>query len=115
LKVRIAERLLAEGDKVKLSVMFRGREMSHPEVGHDVLQRALGQLTEVAGVEKPPGMEGRFLSVILTPSAKKPAAATKPDKTTDGAGQAGKQEPEQASAPAAPEAQPAATGSTNES
>jgi translation initiation factor IF-3 len=71
LKVRTAERLLAEGDKVKLSVMFRGREMSHPEVGHDVLQRALEQLKEVAGVEKPPGMEGRFLSVILTPVVKK--------------------------------------------
>jgi translation initiation factor IF-3 len=115
LKVRIAERLLAEGDKVKLSVMFRGREMSHPEVGHDVLQRALGQLTEVAGVEKPPGMEGRFLSVILTPSAKKPAAATKTDKTTDGTGQASKEDSEQASPQAEAEAQPAATGSTNES
>jgi translation initiation factor IF-3 len=75
LKVRTAERLLAEGDKVKLSVMFRGREMSHPEVGHDVLQRALQKLTDVAGVEKPPGMEGRFLSVILTPAVKKPVAA----------------------------------------
>jgi translation initiation factor IF-3 len=67
--------LLAEGDKVKLSVMFRGREMTHPEIGLEVLQRALGQLKEVAGVEKPPGMEGRFLSVILTPSVKKPAKA----------------------------------------
>ena len=75
LKVRTAERLLAEGDKVKLSVMFRGREMTHPEIGLEVLQRALGQLKEVAGVEKPPGMEGRFLSVILTPSVKKPAKA----------------------------------------
>ncbi len=73
LKVRTAERLLAEGDKVKLSVMFRGREMSHPEVGQDVLQRALEQLQEVAGVERPPGMEGRFLSVILTPVVKKVA------------------------------------------
>jgi len=72
LKVRIVERLLAEGDKVKLSVMFRGREMSHPEVGQEVLERALGRLTEVASVEKPPGMEGRFLSVILTPTVKKP-------------------------------------------
>ncbi len=73
LKVRTAERLLGEGDKVKLSVMFRGREMSHPEVGQDVLQRALEQLQEVAGVERPPGMEGRFLSVILTPVVKKVA------------------------------------------
>jgi len=73
LKVRTVERLLAEGDKVKLSVMFRGREMSHPEVGQEVLDRALGRLGGVASVEKPPGMEGRFLSVILTPTVKKPA------------------------------------------
>ncbi len=75
LKVRVAERLLAEGDKVKLSVMFRGREISHPEVGQEVLDRALEKLKEVAGMEKAPGMEGRFLTVILTPSVKKPAKA----------------------------------------
>jgi translation initiation factor IF-3 len=75
LKVRTAERLLGEGDKVKLSVMFRGREMSHPEVGQEVLDRALIQLTEAAIIEKPPGMEGRFLSVILIPSVKKPVKA----------------------------------------
>lgn len=73
LKVRIAARLLAEGDKVKLAVMFRGREMAHPEVGREVLDKALDKLKDVAGVEKPPGMEGRFLSVILTPNAKKTA------------------------------------------
>jgi len=78
LKVRIVERLLAEGDKVKLSVMFRGREMSHPEVGQEVLERALTRLTEIATVEKPPGMEGRFLSVILTPTVKKPPRSQEP-------------------------------------
>jgi len=72
LKVRTAERLLAEGDKVKLSVMFRGREMSHPEVGEEVLGRALERLKELTSVEKPPSMEGRFLTVILTPTVKKP-------------------------------------------
>lgn len=72
LKVRIAKRLLAEGDKVKLAVMFRGREMAHPEVGREVLDKALDGLKEEAVIEKPPGMEGRFLSVILTPAAKKP-------------------------------------------
>ncbi len=76
LKVRIAGRLLAEGDKVKLSIMFRGREMSHPEVGQEVLDKALSQLADAASVEKPPGMEGRFLTVILTPTARKPARAS---------------------------------------
>jgi translation initiation factor IF-3 len=82
LKVRIVERLLAEGDKVKLSVMFRGREMSHPEVGQEVLDRALSRLTEVASVEKPPGMEGRFLSVILTPTVKKPPKGREPEQNS---------------------------------
>ncbi len=71
MKVRLAERLLSEGNKVKLSVMFRGREMSHPEIGHEVLGRALESLKEASVVEKPASMEGRFLSVILTPTGKK--------------------------------------------
>jgi translation initiation factor IF-3 len=83
--VKIAERLLGGGDKVKLSVMFRGREMSHPEIGHEVLGKALSKLTEAAGVEKPPGMEGRFLTVILTPAVKKPVTAAKPGEDGDGA------------------------------
>jgi len=74
LKVRIATRLLAAGDKVKLSVMFRGREISHPEVGREVLNKAIKGLGDTASIEKPPGMEGRFLTVILTPTAKGPAA-----------------------------------------
>src|SRR3990170_7219864 len=73
MKVRVAERLLAEGNKVKLSVMFRGREMSHPEIGHEVLGRALEGLKEAGSVERSPSMEGRFLSVILTPTGKKVA------------------------------------------
>jgi translation initiation factor IF-3 len=72
-KVSLAKRLLAEGDKVKVAVMFRGREMTHLEIGREVLGRALESLKEVAVVEKPPSMEGRFLSVILTPAIKKVA------------------------------------------
>jgi translation initiation factor IF-3 len=72
-KVSLVGRLLGEGDKVKLAVMFRGREMSHPEIGREVLERALEGLKEAAVVEKPPSMEGRFLTVILTPGVKKAA------------------------------------------
>jgi translation initiation factor IF-3 len=86
LKVRIVERLLSEGDKVKLSVMFRGRELSHPEVGREVLDKALSRLKEAATIEKAPGMEGRFLSVILIPVAgKKPAPAKPAAKGDNGA------------------------------
>ena len=67
LKVRIANRLLGEGDKVKLSVMFRGREMSHPEIGQEVLDKALVGLGDAAIVEKPPGMEGKRLTALLAP------------------------------------------------
>ena len=95
LKVRIAERLLAEGDKVKLSVMFRGREMSHPEVGQEVLGRALDQIGESATIEKPPGMEGRFLSVILTPSLKKPTQPKPAQSTSTGGGNGRVAEPEE--------------------
>lgn len=70
-KVSLVERLLGEGDKVKLTVMFRGREMTHPEIGREVLDRALETLGEAAVAERPPNMEGRFLSVILTPGVKK--------------------------------------------
>lgn len=73
-KVSLVERLLGEGDKVKLTVMFRGREMTHPEIGREVLDRALETLGEAAVAERPPNMEGRFLSVILTPGVKKTGA-----------------------------------------
>ncbi len=76
MKVRIAERLLAGGNKVRFSVIFRGREMSHPEIGRQVLGRALEGLNDVAIAERPPAIEGRFLSVILAPTTKKPASAT---------------------------------------
>jgi translation initiation factor IF-3 len=85
LKVRIVERLLSEGDKVKLSVMFRGRELSHPEVGREVLDKALVRLKEVAIIEKAPGMEGRFLSVILIPTVGKKPAPAKPAAKGNGA------------------------------
>ncbi len=101
LKVRTAERLLAEGDKVKMTVMFRGREMSHQELGHEVLDRALSKLTEVAVVEKPAGMEGRFLSAILSPTLKKPAKPTIEVNSENGGAPAGNEavsaEPVQAS------------------
>jgi translation initiation factor IF-3 len=67
LKVRRAEAFLKEGDKVKLSVMFRGREIIHPEIGRGLLEKVKEQLKDVAQVEKPPTMEGRFMNMILGP------------------------------------------------
>ena len=67
MKVRRAEGFLKEGDKVKLSVMFRGRENAHPEIGRTLLQGVREQLEEISTVEKPPTMEGRFMNMILGP------------------------------------------------
>ena len=67
MKARNAEKFLKSGDKVKVTVMFRGREMVHPEIGRAILDRVAEQLKEVSVIEKPPNMEGRFLSAILAP------------------------------------------------
>jgi len=72
-KVRTAERLLKSGDKVKIAIMYRGRELAHPELGQGVLTQVIESLKDTAVVERQPSMEGRFLSVIMTPSGKKPA------------------------------------------
>jgi len=82
-KVRQVKRLLGEGAKVKVSVVFRGREITHPEVGMAVLKSVAEDLVDEAMMEKAPAFEGRFLTMILSPaknSASKPApaAASKP-------------------------------------
>ena len=64
-KVRKIEEFLAEGDKVKVSVVFRGREMAHPELGRVVLDRVTGELKGIAALERPPIMEGRMISMIV--------------------------------------------------
>ena len=116
LKVRIATRLLGEGDKVKLAVMFRGREMAHPEVGREVLDKALNGLKEVAVIEKPPGMEGRFLSVILTPTVKKPEKETAEPEAADADTAEAAAKPKKAAAePEAAEAVPAESSSGKKS
>ena len=67
LKVRRAEKFLRDGDKVKLSVMFRGREITHPEIGRGLLNSVQETLKDVAIVDKPPTMVGRFMNMILGP------------------------------------------------
>jgi translation initiation factor IF-3 len=67
MKARNAEKFLKSGDKVKVTVMFRGREMVHPEIGRAILDQVAEQLKDVSVIERPPNMEGRFLSAILAP------------------------------------------------
>jgi translation initiation factor IF-3 len=67
-KTRTARKLLLGGDKVKLSVMFRGREITHPEIGRGLLDRIMGSLGDVAVIERAPMLEGRFMSMIIAPN-----------------------------------------------
>ena len=66
-KLRHARRFLQEGNKVKLTMMFRGRQVTHPELGREVLLRLTGDLDELATVEQYPNFEGRQMSMILKP------------------------------------------------
>ncbi|MFU0833482.1 MAG: translation initiation factor IF-3 [Oscillospiraceae bacterium] len=64
-KLKHAERFLKSGDKVKVSIRFRGREMGHPEQGHEIMKCFANALSELANVEKPPKLEGRNMLMFL--------------------------------------------------
>jgi translation initiation factor IF-3 len=66
-KIRHARRFLDEGNKVKLTMMFRGRQMSHPEIGLEVLKRVTADLEEIAKIEMRPVREGRTMTMVLAP------------------------------------------------
>ena len=66
-KVRHARRFLEEGDKVKATMMFRGRQVAHPELGREVLDRVAQAVEDVGRVEIEPTMEGRNMTMILAP------------------------------------------------
>jgi translation initiation factor IF-3 len=65
-KVRKIEEFLGDGDKVKVGVTFRGREMAHPELGRQLLERVIAELKGAAVIERPPSMEGKMVSMILS-------------------------------------------------
>ncbi len=66
-KVKRARDFLSHKDKVKVNVLFRGRENAHHDRGREILDGVIAQLQDVAKVEKPPGMEGRTMSAGLAP------------------------------------------------
>ena len=66
-KVRHARRFIEEGNKVKATMMFRGRQMAHPEHGLEVLRNLAGVLDDIAKVEAQPSMEGRTMTMVLAP------------------------------------------------
>jgi translation initiation factor IF-3 len=66
-KTRHARRFLGEGNKVKVTLMFRGRQITHPELGHQVVARVAETLADVAKIETSAKLEGKQLTMILTP------------------------------------------------
>ena len=68
-KVKHAIRFLQEGNKVKVSIRFRGRELGHPEIGHEAMKKFAEACAEFASVERPSKMEGRHMLMFLAPKA----------------------------------------------
>ena len=84
-KSRTARKLLIDGAKVKVTLMFRGREITHPDLGWKILQRMAETLKEVGVLERQPIMEGRRMDIILAPAGTKPKVKTetKPEVKTE--------------------------------
>ena len=68
-KARSVRKLLDEGDKVKVTIMFRGREITHPDIGWRLLQRMAESLKGAATIDRQPSMEDRRMTLILSPLA----------------------------------------------
>lgn len=70
-KLNNALKFIAKGDKVKVSIRFRGREMGHPEIGYDTMKRFAEACSETAVIEKPAKLEGRNMLMFLAPKSLK--------------------------------------------
>ena len=70
-KLKNAQKFLADGNRVKVSVRFRGREMAHTEIGRDLLTKFAEQCAEAATMDKAPKMEGRSMTMFLSPKTGK--------------------------------------------
>lgn len=71
-KTKSARKFLAEGNKLKVSLRFRGRAIAHSQLGEEQLMRFAEGLSDIASVEKPPKLEGRSMMMFLAPKAQKP-------------------------------------------
>ena len=88
-KLKNAQKFLNDGDRVKASVRFRGREMAHTDIGAELLKNFADKCAEIANMDKAPKLEGRNMSMFLSPKpqapAKKPAKPKTP-KTSEAEG-----------------------------
>ncbi|MBQ1511020.1 MAG: translation initiation factor IF-3 [Selenomonadaceae bacterium] len=82
-KLKNALRFVQEGNKVKVTIMFRGRELSHPELGKEVLARVAEKLGDLVSIERNAKLEGKNMTMILAP---KPQKSSKPKQQTESKG-----------------------------
>jgi translation initiation factor IF-3 len=83
-KTRQVSKFLGEGHKVKITIMFRGRELSHQELGLKILNRVADTVHEIAKVEAAPKVDGRNMIMVLAPDRRAQQAAAKAKQTADG-------------------------------
>jgi translation initiation factor IF-3 len=84
-KTRQVSRFLSEGHKVKITIMFRGREVFHPELGHKILDRIAEEVDGAAKVEVAPRLDGRNMTMVLAPDRRaRQAALSRATRTEDG-------------------------------
>jgi translation initiation factor IF-3 len=93
IKLRKLRELLSEGNKVRISVRFRGREMSRPQLGTELMERIAQELADVAQVEGSPRREGRMMNMLVAPKPGVRAAPQKKAKATADGKEQVKQEP----------------------
>ena len=82
-KLKNALRFVQEGNKVKVTIMFRGRELSHPELGKEVLTRVAEKLGDLVTIERGAKLEGKNMTMIVAPKVQK---SSKPKQQTDSKG-----------------------------
>ncbi len=70
-KLKNVRKFIDAGDKVKVTMVFRGREITHPDIGMTILKRVMGEVEDIAAVEQHPKMEGRNMFMILVPIVQK--------------------------------------------
>ena len=92
-KARRAAEFLDKGDRVKVTVRFRGREISHANLGRDLLERVAAELAEHGTVERPPLLEGRSMYIVMGPLEKRPEKKTDAGDAGDGASVNGENPP----------------------
>lgn len=82
-KIKQMREFIVKGNKVKITCMFRGREMAHPEYGENLVRKVVDALSDIATLETPMKMMGRILSVVLAPGVKKKKDPLKPEGASE--------------------------------